>query len=466
MTDYLNLKSGNSWTFTGYNEFGPAPVTFKTRFSVDEQSQICGHKVFGWRITKDKPEGYWGPKYHDDNTSGLENNRGFFTVAEASEPWADDGIGMMFNKGYMFDESLANPIASSGASLLNQGRGLNTRHFVDDDLHFFTNTYYAPYFAIPSQVHNGWRAAYEDMLYTTNGTLATGTYCDHLYVPGAGHYFDTSWWVTTVETPAYIGPALRWRAFEAGLPLGGTRWATREDNYFAPGIGLVRLDKWSLKWLCKPPGESGSNQACWDLGEGVTDPGSEMYPKMQLLLANYYIGEPLVVSLDKDYILHQDNYALSAVSQNSSQPYTGKLEVKWCLGEGRCEPTNQKIWDDWHGNQYWLQDGTIKVQVNESSSSPDRTVHMYFRPVVEKVPPDDLTGETVITKTQLPWSNEVILQVVSVLPTATPIPLPGDLNGDRRVDYLDVLGFMDGLPNQTYNLMDFNRVVANYGEVS
>ena len=412
LKEYWNLAPGHAWTLAGINHYAPEPVVFTSRVSIDEVSNLCGNLVYPWRVTKDKEEGYWGPKYHNGNASGLQNQRHLISYFQEGEKWSENMMGILYHKGYQFPTHLANPLAEGGT--FSPDFGLQTKHYSDDGVHNFENTYYAPYVWSARYAYNGWSLKKVDRFYPTGELIPEGKNCRVGYQPSPGHYWDLQIYDEEVETPAYSGPAVRLRFFEAGLPIAPIgqpgRWITREDWYLARGIGLVQLDKWGLTGKCDTDLTTKDDPACWEPGP--------LEPPIQLKLRNYYIGEPLVVSLWPRAVSQTGSYQLRARSQSSGQPYTGKLEVKVCISDQVCTPTNQFVWPDVHGQANWVQDGGIEVDLSGGYTVQPGLRQMVFRPVIERLDQPDITGEVSVTRTELPWSNEVSLRITQGEPVA------------------------------------------------
>ncbi|MFH1088727.1 MAG: hypothetical protein V1719_02700 [Patescibacteria group bacterium] len=423
MKKYWNMSPGYSWNYEGENANLGNKNSFNTRFAIEEKVSACGHTILPWRFTKSNSFGYWWPKSPTD--PGLSNLRFMLTYFQVGEPWNQNSFGALYHKVYQFPSSATNPIRELG-SICPTCR-VNLRMF---DYQSYGYNYFAPYLYAPNIFVP---ANYDFERIGANYDSRNEGACSTNYSPtNHNHYWHITYLPDSVDTPAYKGPALRVMQVEAGLipgskkPQEGFSWVTREDWYLAENIGIVQIDEYGM-W-CKDHIADGlclrTDKKPYELDNSLTQPG------VQIKLTSYYTGGPLQITVTPTQVEQTGNYTLH-VNNN----YTGYLEVKGCISESSCIPTQPFKWKDCNGMPIWVENGIANANLSQCTNLPVGLYHNYFRPWIDTTPADT-TGETRLTTTELPWSNEVLIRVG---PTPTPLPgnLNGDANGDTKVDGVD-----------------------------
>lgn len=404
--EYFNYSPGFHWLYQGRNELcgprnnlRPCSVNegyFQTLQKVEEQVAICGHPLYPLRLTKTNQEGYILP-----NTD--YNFRKFVTYFEENEPWSAKTMGKLVNKSYHSAFNPAYPLSDLGTEVdpSQESAPGGNRHTANI---WFNNTYFAPHFFSEDLVPEGYYHQNVDLLRTD--TNPPWTNCTWSYDPSPPNnaierFMSTEIHQTTVSTPTYSGPALRMSHIEARFPIG-TGWYIREDWYLVRDLGRVKIDKRHLTAdLCQsgaPHPDCKGDQAMQD-------------PFLTMELSSYYIGGPLTITIDPPQVATNGAYLLTATSQQGS-PYTGYLEAKTCISETSCIPGNPFKWGYGAGRYIWVQEGTAQVDLSQIPNHPPGLRHSYFRPWVETSPANTL-GETRVTQTDLPWSQEVPIRVLS-----------------------------------------------------
>ena len=448
---YWNMSPGYSWNYEGENNYSGAIEKFNTRFSIEEKVNACGHTALPWRFTKNNIYGYWMPNTPQANVLGDVNLRFLLTYFQGGELWSQNSIGALYSKAYHFPSSSTNPISEIGS--IYPGYNVNFRTL---DTQSYAYNYFAPYLYAPNLfVPANYDFERTDMIYGS----ANQDMCVTVYNPNHNHYWHIAYIPDSVDTPAYKGPALRVWQVEAGLsrsadgkwstkPEEGFNWITREDWYLAENIGIVQVDEYG-GW-CKD-----NLSACLSKDKPYSPPSK---PPVQFKLTSYYIGQPLQISVSPAQVEKNGTYTL-----HFNNNYTGYLEAKSCVAESSCTPGQPFKWGNGDGATYiWAENGVAEADLSRISPDylPEGLYHNYFRPWIDTTP-SDTPQETVITKTELPWSNEVLIRVGNPLPT--PISLPGDLNGDGHVNQADYDLLVANFGNP-YTIFDYNVLVGNWGE--
>lgn len=407
MKQYWNLSSGYYWVYTGENKKCglrasypyPAPMptcapgagAFTTRVAVEEKVNVCGHQLLPERFTKSKPEGYI--------VANVDNNfRKFISYFQSGEKWSSSTIGRPMAKFYTWTNSTSQ-LANLGAVVATGGsRSLSSDTMID-----FEDIYYAPHFFHNQFIPLGWQYEGIDKLYQDN--MAVINSCNWPYKSFISEGVWERWihnklFEDNIQSTAYSGPVLRLRLFEAGYPIGSS-WHIREDWYFAKDIGRVRVD-----WKdCRASLRVNPN----DPDCSVTSTVKMANPDTSMSLSNYYIGGSLVTSVTPSSITGTGSWTLN-VTTAQGKPYTGYLEAKNCISETSCTPGSPFKWGYGDGTYFWIENGTQTVNMPSVTIHTSGLRHAWFRPWVEK-PPADAVGETVVTSTQLPWSNETTWRV-------------------------------------------------------
>ncbi len=441
MKEYWNLQPGYSWTYEGTNTICglnyPTQNThacignegrFQARVTTEEKVQLAGVKLLPLRFTKSKSEGYMFP----NRNSTL---RIFLSYFEADAPWSSTTLGRPFALEY------ASPPSKSLSDL---GPLIDTvRHYSNEPNVDFDNFYFAPQFLGKEFMPLGWKYEAIDRIYFFEGPqkIYSGNldYKSNIRERWANNQL---FYEDNVITPAYTGPALRLRLFEAGYPIG-SGWHIREDWYFAKGIGRIRID--SIH--CDKRLRANPNDPDCQLSS-TTRP---INPDLSMSLTNYYTGGSLQTRAEVDST--GTTWRLYAKSANG--PYTGYLEAKNCISESPCNPAASFKWGYGDSTYFWMENGTVEIDTKQVVNLEYGLRHAWFRPWVE-TPPSGATTEKIITKTELPWSNETTWRI-------SPPPLPGDFNTDNKVNLFDYNELVSKW-NKPYTDLDYQNILINFGK--
>ncbi|MBP7876266.1 hypothetical protein KA012_04705, partial [Candidatus Woesebacteria bacterium] len=415
---YWNMSSGYSWNYDGTNDYSGISQKYKSRFSIEEKVQACGHVTLPWRFTKSNAFGYWMPQTPSVNVDGMENLRFLLTYFQEGESWSSNSMGALYSRTYHLPSEKLNPIAEIG--LIYPSFNVN---FKTPDSLSYSYNYFAPYLYAPSQfITDNYDFERVDAFYSSKKSL-----CSEEYTPSThNHYWKISYIPDVVDTPAYKGPALRLMQVEGSLPPGsknpseGFGWLTREDWYLAEGVGIVQVDEYG-GWCRNNLAECLRKEKPYG---AVNSP--LMKPPVQQKLTSYYVGQPLQITATPNQVPKNGKYTL-----NVSGNYTGFLEAKACVGETACDPGTQSFkWGDCDGKAIWVENGVATANLATCPNFPLGLHRSFFRPWVDSAP-SGTPDETVITKTELPWSNEVLVRVTdpdnrggALQITATPNQVP------------------------------------------
>jgi hypothetical protein len=465
MKKYWNMSPGYSWNYEGTSTNLGGINTFNTRLALEEKVRICGqHTVLPLRFTKSNPYGYWWAATPGD--PGLSNLRFMLTYFESGEPWSKNGFGSLYHRVYNFPSSSTSPIAELGT--ISTDHKVNLKMF--DGQHYAFN-YFAPYLYAPNLFVP---ANYDFERIDTAPNYNSEGICTMGYNPAFHiHYWHIAYFPDTVDTPAYKGPALRVAQIEAGLINGakkpeetpnghkGFSWITREDWYLVENIGIVQIDEYG-EW-CKNHIVDG---LCLRTDKKPVEFNPLYRPGVQMKLTSYYVGQPLQITVSPVQVEKSGTYILH-INNN----YTGYLEAKSCVSESSCTPGQPFKWGNCDGTSIWVQNGVAMVDLSKCPDLLDGLYHSYFRPWIDTTP-TDTPNETVLTKTALPWSNEVLIRVSTVHPSPsanpTSILLPGDIWGadnkpDGHVDMHDFNKIVTNF-NNPYTIFNYNELVENFGK--
>ncbi|OGV96258.1 hypothetical protein A2W24_04115 [Microgenomates group bacterium RBG_16_45_19] len=482
LKEYMQYEPGHSWLFRGTTKYcggeqrticpGETRTEFMTRVTAEEKVNICGYILQPVRFYKDKIEGYILPNtatnfrklltYFDDSDI-------YEGVDEKEERWSNLTVGKVINKHYLWEAQAVNKLGTLGWETNDDYYVSVNRHLTDDGLRAFDLNYHAPHVFGQRYVVDGQKMQFIDTFYPNyfndtngDGQISYGDtngdgyitwkdegneLCDWFYRgnsdPETGHGTERFFgqqvtFEPQVTTPAYQGSAIRLTLIEAGMPKaaslsaainfeGTDRWHIREDWIFAKGIGRVKLLERDCHVYNSSGAIIGTHSDCLKDSQGNYPVMSE--PNLEMNLVNYYLSGPLALALTSGQTATAGGVvALSLTSQTG--PYTGWLEIKDCLGSG-CTPANQRVWYN-----TWVQAGRNSFTLDQNL--PPGPYRLVVRPLVERVPEyyaEFKNSEMVVTNTNLPWSNEVVIQVGL------------DLTGDEVLDIRDVW-----------------RVIAGYGE--
>ena len=439
MKEYWNLKPGNYWMYEGNNKTcgikDPDNTrncvgtegNFKTRVVAEEKVKLAGLDVFPLRFTKSKLEGYI---LSNKNV----NFRIFLSYFQSGAPWSNATLGRPFALEYQ---------RSGSTSLESLGTITESvRHYSNEPGVDFDNFYFAPQFLGKEFMPIGWKYEAIDRIYFNEGPqkIYSGN-LDYKAQIRERWASDQLFIENYIDTPAYKGPGLRLRLFEAGYPrypIGGG-WSIREDWYFAKNIGRVQIDSIDCR-----------RRLLNDPDCNINSTSKMANPELTMKLTSYYSGSPLQTSVSVDS--SGTKWTLHASTPTGL--YTGYIEAKNCISETGCTPDTPFKWGYGDGTYFWVDNGVAEVDTNRVVNLQFGLRHAWFRPWVEK-PPVGATAEQVLTNTQLPWSNENIWRIEGV-------SLPGDLDGDGHVNIYDYNLLVSKFGNP-YTIFDYNDLVGNFG---
>ena len=446
MKEYWNLKPGNYWMYDGVNKqcgikndtppnYGTHTCVgnegnFQTRVVAEEKVKLAGVDVFPLRFTKSKLEGYI---LSNKNV----NFRIFLSYFQSNAPWSNATLGRPFALEYQ----------RSASSLESLGTIIESvRHYSNESGVDFDNFYFAPQFLGKEFMPIGWKYEAIDRIYFNEGPqkIYSGN-LDYKAQIRERWATDQLFFENYIDTPAYKGPGLRLRLFEAGYPIG-SGWRIREDWYFAKGIGRVQIDSIDCRSrLFSNPADPDCN---------INSTSKMANPELTMKLTSYYSGSPLQTSISVD----SSGTKWTLQASTSAGPYTGYLEDKSCISETSCTPGTPFKWGYGDGTYFWMQDGVMEVDTSKVVDFQPGLRHAWFRPWVEK-PPVGATAEQVLTNTQLPWSNENIWRIEGV-------SLPGDFTetGDTEGDHVNIYDYnlLVSKFGNPYTIFDYNDLVTNY----
>ncbi len=367
MKDYWQLAPGNYWIYEGENircgtEFPTDTIHpcvgdeghFETRVATEEKVKLAGLTLLPLRFTKTKSEGYMFP----NRSSTL---RIFLSYFQDGAPWSSSTLGRPFALEY----EQPNP---SGIQFLGNLIG-SVRHYSNEANIDFDNFYYAPQFLGKEFMSVGWHYEAIDRIYffesaqkIYSGNLEYKSQIRERWADNQLFYEDH------IVTPAYTGPALRLRLFEAGYPIG-SGWHIREDWYFAKGIGRVRLDSKSCQLALQ---KNAADPDC-----SLTSTTKMQTPDLVMNLKNYYLGGPLTTSVSID-----DTGKIWTLTATSAVgKYTGYLEIKSCIAETRCDPGSPGKWGYGDGTYIWVDNGIATVDTPKVAGLTYGVRHAWFRPL-------------------------------------------------------------------------------------
>lgn len=389
MKKYWNFSPGYSWTYQGRNTYESTTRTFTTRIDAEEKVLLNNHLAQPLRYTKNNVWGYWLPKYSSaDPNQGKLNLRFFLTAFAPNEPWKSSTLGALGWKSYRNE---SNPLSTLGPLCTGSLPPCYTSRTFDD--RFLGNSYYAPYIFSESYLKDLWEIHKIERLHALNPLVS-----ESWYIPETMYReWDIKYFPAIINTPAYSGPGLRFAQLESDFP-GRGFWDIREDWYFAPNIGIVRVDEQNL--LGKP-----TNDPLRDISQPLSNPGASFE------LSSYYLsGTPLPVSSDSTSTPQNQPFKIRVTApkgpgwnSSSDNLFTGHIEV--CANSLFCS-SPIKAWSE---NGYALVD----LSSLGSSSTP---YPLYIRPLVLTTPSDTPNETPLGNPTQLPWSSPLS---VTILPPAS-----------------------------------------------
>ena len=262
-------------------------------------------------------------------------------------------------------------------------------------------------------------------------------------------------------------------------PLGALN---REDWFLRKNVGVVRIEAARGKYTDECVEQQHGNFSCWQnpslsasaacncwsrrIHPSLIDEGFSLTQKYTPHQLTFVVKESGTTTYS---VQPGGNYTLKETSAN----YTGYLQVmnkpnqiwkaytyKGCaVGNLSCNEPPQL-------NDMWLEGGEVRIYV--PLDFPAGTYTGQFRSHIwEKPSGTDGSNvtETAIEPNYPAWSAPITIQVSNAMtPTSIPVPVQGDVTGDRKVNVADTLKLLSKLKNP-YTIFDYALVAANYGKL-
>ena len=309
--------------FQGENRSFDTPISFNTVVGFDPESNVCGTLGKVMYFIKDTEYGYWNPQtpwitdnYNGDTGYSKKNLLWPLAYWEQKINWHDNFLTSTGARTYNYHPSLALTRENNfSASELGQQYKFGS-----------LNPALPGYFLTAKFVGNGWGVGNNQQIV---GRRWGGDFCS---IP-----YDTNnpsqWSVHTDKTslPGY-SDVLRLKFYEAdlGFVTDPTKYALREDWYFAKDVGLIRIDTknfcptgWGQYDKCKPCTE---DEDC--LNEYILNPHttlSRVGPYMPPAFEGDANGDGKVDGLD--YIIWLNNYNQQATNGASAGDFNADGKV-------------------------------------------------------------------------------------------------------------------------------------------
>jgi hypothetical protein len=440
---FFNLRPGNYWIFRGTDKYGNETFNFRQRIDVELPVKICTQNgvernALIWRITRqtDCPfphQCYWG------------NLRFFFVDPEKDEsPY----IWATADKKYYRDPQ--HPFKNIGIL-----RDVAVFEGWQDAIH----PYFPPYLYVPKFLPNlgeNLEYRYWQQFYGIATQNEVNT-CTQTPLRRSKGEMIMRYKLINIDTPAYSGPTLVVSQGERG-----GSWCTREDWYFAPKIGIVKITQWN----CNTQGGSCYNPQGFQGGcrcgpDQYAPPNFTTYlddpsnhpncyknlildrPAMEMVVEKYYLGNGLKVTVNNETkirVKRGEEARLKFTDPSTNFTYEGDLEID----NSFISPDGTNIVSTGKWNVWIDESGELKLKIDKKI--PFGTYHARFRPSVFTSPPESLVmgSEVLLSTNSLPWSNEIVIQVIpssqeikSLLSTYLSSSLEGDLNNDKKINAVD-----------------------------
>lgn len=442
---YWNLQPGNYWILKGTDNYGGTSLTFRQRYDLELPENMCtdgsSKNVLTWRISRDVD----CPSPHQCYWANLR----FMFI----NPVTDNSPFVWATADKRYDRDPNNPFSSIGSLY---------QHSYYHGWQDATHPYVPPYLYTPKLLPglgNNIEYRYKQNYYWNNGKLGTaisdGNMCQDQSLSHDQADLIMRYKMTSVNTPAYSGPAL---LLSQGEKAG---WCTREDWYLLPNIGIGKVNQWN----CNSTGSAcydGQNFGSCTCNSWTNDAGNNpncyqnialQQPPMSMSLEKYYLGAPLQVTSGGNQSINVSpgkTFTLDFLDPTTSFHYEGALETDAPF----LSPDGSSVVSMGTWNNVWIgPSGTQTITVG--NNIPNGIYKVRFRPHPFSSPDSALqtSAETVSANNSLPWSNEILIRVGST-------PLPGDLDSDGRVDILDLRSLLQNFTT----IFDYNILVGNFGK--
>lgn len=395
--EYINNIPGHYWEFSGENFTYPQNSdlrTYKSRIEIEEPVIMCGSYTIPYRFLKDKASGYISPSYRamannqdgstkineitDSGWAGPYVARFALSTFDHEEKWNNDYIGAVWAKSYFIDRN--NPLRTVGERARKGNTYLTNAS---------QNSYYPPYLFLPEylelnsypnniqeNVISQWGFERNDNIYSYDSgnhpNVCAGY--DKEKTPNMNsHGWDAKYGWEYVETPAYVGWALRLRKLEFNASQNPKPTVEnlflREDWLFGKGIGLVMIKQNFM--------HTQNNE---DMDNLVFANAKMTNPDIEIKLTNYYNGQDLTPVANQKILRNGDVWRLQYPNQ-----YTGYLDITGTLTtpEGVITPINTR--------SVWVQDGIAEIAINQAYPRGDYKVK--FRRNIPTIPNNQKPNE-------------------------------------------------------------------------
>jgi len=249
------LMNNGEVTFTGVNNTGDSPVSFKTVLGFYDKNDCEGKPGKVFYSMKDKKEGWWNPKtpWLTDNYNGNDNyskqdHQWFISLWKKNSNWPYELLTAQGHEVYGFVPQIVLTFSNGFKTKINRVR------------YFSQNSSLPNYFLTARYVSNGWGNG-NNQAYGISDTSITKV-CD---IQGSSSPELNQWSVHADKITNFPGypDVLRLKYYEGelGFNKDSSKYGLREDWFFAKNVGLVRIDTknfcpirsgWKTYDKCKP----------------------------------------------------------------------------------------------------------------------------------------------------------------------------------------------------------------------
>ena len=430
MTQYWNFEPGNYWEFSDPDDF------YSVRIDIEAKQTLCEGTpneivAVPFRVTQTPGvPASW---------SGGDDFRWYVSKDFDQKPgWPTN---LRWARATIFSPRSAEP--NPFADLEHFDPNSRIILFLSPDEDSFPPYFTTPrYLDIDDQInHPGFHElGFEYAAYPQRSEFD----CDRSYeIPEDG--WKVAYKMVNVETPTYMGSALRIRFWEYVIPDGydvdddpgdallDATSINFDEWYLANNIGIVKINN-----KIKRGQRCGDDPDCRDETETMQD------PMVTMNLVNYYhVGEPFNVSVSPVVVQPGGIYTVSL-----GETYNGYVEV---MGEheslnGRVTSIERHRWGSSAGEQmigdFWFDNGDFSIAL-PGDATPG-TYRFQLRPFI--------IGEDngLAPSNLLPWSNEIAVIVAAcqddddlcpegcTLENDNDCIIEGDLNNDGLVNSADI----------------------------